>query len=355
MWKEKEKMNELANFCNSLKKNFTPRIRNPSKPVRFWSEKDVIEGKIIDSYVIIFRTLGCTWARSSGCSMCGYFNDSMWEKVTEKDILNQLNLSLEKYSNEKYIKIFTSGSFFDDNEIKPLTRLKICKKLATLANKISVESRPEYVTEEKLDQIKDIFQDKTLEISIGLETSNDFVREHSINKGFSFDDYMHAVDNIKKFNLKLKTYVLIKPPFLTEKEAIRDSFNTFSKIKNHSDTISFNPTNVQRNTVVEFLWKRNQYRPPWLWSIVEILRNCKIDGKSPLIKCDVAGGGSNRGAHNCKNCNIDFLKKISDFSLYQDVNVFNNLECACKEQWLDQLDIENLTFGSMVDFLGRYI
>jgi radical SAM enzyme (TIGR01210 family) len=287
--------------------------------------------------------------------MCGYFNDSMWEKVADINMLNQLNISLDNYSNEKFVKIFTSGSFFDDNEIKPLIRIKVLKKLAELADRISVESRPEFITDEKLAAIKDIFQNKTFEISIGLETANDFVREHAINKGFLFDNYKKAVQIIKSYNFKLKTYVLIKPPFLTESEAIEDCLYTFSKIKNYSDTISFNPTNVQRNTVVEFLWKRNQYRPPWLWSIVEILKTCKSEKNSTIIKCDIAGGGNKRGAHNCKNCNNDFLSKVADFSLHQDENIFNNLDCECREKWLDQIDIENLTFGSIIDFSGRYI
>ena len=198
------------------------------------------------------------------------------------------------------------------------------------------------------------FLTKKLEISIGLETSNDFIREHSINKGFTFTDYNKAVKTLKKYKFNLKTYVLVKPPFLTEKEAIEDCKNTITKVRNLSDTISLNPTNVQRNTVVEYLWKRSQFRPPWLWSIVEILKKSKINDKRKAIKCDIAGGGSNRGAHNCKKCNRLVLDAIANFSLSQNENVFDGLECECRDQWLDQIDFENLTFGSIVDFLGRY-
>ena len=73
-------MNELAKLCKTLKKDFTPKIQDSTRPVRCWSEKDVFKGEIVDAFVIIFRTRGCSWALKSGCSMCGYFNDSMWEK-----------------------------------------------------------------------------------------------------------------------------------------------------------------------------------------------------------------------------------------------------------------------------------
>lgn len=342
-------MNELAQFCKQLKQDFTPKIQNPKKPVSFWSEKDILDDKIVDAFVIIFRTKGCSWALKSGCSMCGYFNDSMWENVSDDDLLKQFNTSMQNYSEQKFVKIFTSGSFFDDKEIKPKVRNEIFSKLIQTADKVSVESRPEFITNEKLSEIKEIFKSKTFEVGIGLETASDFIREHCLNKGFTFENYKNAVKILKKHNVSLKIYVLIKPSFLTEKESIEDAINTVDKIKRTTDTISFNPTNVQRNTLVEYLWKRKQYRPAWLFSIVEILKESKKIAPDVFIKCDIAGGGSIRGAHNCKNCDRKYLKAIADFSLNQDIKVFQGLTCDCKENWLDLLDIEDLTFGSIVD------
>jgi radical SAM enzyme (TIGR01210 family) len=347
-------MKELAQLCKLFKKDFTPKISDSTKPVRCWSEKDILDGKIIDTFVIILRTRGCSWSLNSGCTMCGYFNDSMWEKVSDKHLLIQFFKAMEKYSGERFVKIFNSGSFLDDNEINPKVRNEIFNELVQKVDKISVESRPEYITNEKLSSIKEIFQDITFEIGCGLETANDFIREHAINKGFSFNDYKNAANIIKRNNFKLKTYVLIKPLFLTEKESIDDCKNTIDKIKTYADTTSLNPVNVQRNTVVEYFWKRKQFRSAWLWSVVEILKTGKkVIGKK-RIQCDIAGGGSIRGAHNCTTCDDKFLDAIADFSLMQDVKVFENLNCNCKEKWLDQLDIEDLTFGSIVDFSGRY-
>jgi radical SAM enzyme (TIGR01210 family) len=100
---------------------------------------------------------------------------------------------------------------------------------------------------------------------------------------------------------------------------------------------------------VEYLWKRNHYRPPWLWSIVEFLRQSN-NITDTFVKCDVVGGGSMRGAHNCSSCDNTVLNAIEEFSLTQKQNVFHGLTCDCKEKWHDQLDLENLSFGSLVDF-----
>jgi len=231
-------------------------------------------------------------------------------------------------------------------------RLEILDRLAKKADKISVESRPEYVTDDRLLDVKNAIESKTFEVGIGLETANDFVREHALNKGFSLKDYIIAADILKKNNCKLKTYVLVKPPFLTEKESIKDSIETVDKIKEITDIISLNPTNVQRKTLVEFLWRRKQYHPPWLWSIVEILREGKQIVGNKRIKCDIVGGGGFRGAHNCRKCDRKILDAITSFSLKQEVNVFDNLGCECYDKWLDQIDMESIGFGSLTDING---
>jgi len=345
-------MNELANFCRNLKNDFIPKIKDSKKPVKFWSEKDRLDGKIVDAYVIIFRTKGCSWAQKSGCSMCGYFNDSLWQDVSNDDLLTQLNIAMNNYSDEKFIKIFTSGSFFDDSEINLNARKKILNILFEKTDKVSVESRPEYVNNETLQEVKSIVGSKKLEIGIGLESSNDYIRKTCLNKGFNLSDYKKAANVMKKHKVELKTYVLIKPPFLTEKESIKDSINTTDDIKNITDSISFNPTNVQRNTFVNYLWNKRKYRPPWLFSIVEILNESKKIMKDKTIKCDIVGGGSIRGAHNCKICDRKFLTTIEDFSLTQNLDVLKNLDCECKEKWLDIIDIEDLGFGSLSNIYG---
>jgi radical SAM enzyme (TIGR01210 family) len=342
-------MKEIAEFCKNLKENYKPKKTNFTKPVSCWSEKDLLNGEITDTFVIIFKTKGCSWAIESGCSMCGYFNDSAWVDISDKDLMAQFEVAMEKYKGERFVKIFTSGSFLDDQEITALVQKKILKKLYETAEKISVESRPEYITDEKISDIKDLYKNKIFEIGIGLETADDNIREKIINKGFTFKDYKKAAELMKKNNIKLKTYVLIKPPYLSEKQAIKDAIKTVEKIKNITDTVSFNPVNVQRNTVVNYLWQRKMYRPAWLFSIVEILKKSKKIAKDLRIKCDIVGGGNIRGAHNCKECDKHFLKAISDFSLSQNTNVFDDLKCSCYDKWLDILDIENLGFGSHVN------
>jgi radical SAM enzyme (TIGR01210 family) len=342
-------MNEFARFCRSFKENVIPRNQDPRQPVRCWSEKDVLNGKIADAYVIILRTPGCSWACVSGCSMCGYFNDSMLAPVSEQDLQHQFMKAMETYKGEPIVKLFTSGSFLDPQEIPIALQRSILTMLTDHAMKVSVESRPQYITEKRLKQIQMSIKSTSFEIGIGLETSNDFVRGHAINKGFTFQQYKKAVELLRRYQMKVKTYVLLKPPFLTEREALDDCLRTAQDIAPFTDVISLNPTNVQRHTVVEYLWKRDQYRPPWLWSIIEFLKHSK-DLTNVHMKCDTVGGGNQRGAHNCGSCDRMVLSAIEQFSLTQRHATLKNLTCSCQEKWRDQLNLEHLSFGSHPDF-----
>lgn len=348
-------MNSMQAFLKELKPSRHRRTPDPNKPVYYWSEKDRYQQKIVDAFVIILRTIGCSWMFHSGCTMCGYFNDSMLSTVTKTQLLNQYHTAMHNYNGEPIVKIFTSGSFFDDNEIPESVQKEILLDLDTKTKKIAVESRPQFITETKMDFLTSHITSADFDVGIGLETSQDTIRNIAINKGFSFQEYKQAISLIHDHKFSVKTYVLIKPPFLTEKEAIQDGKQTIDHVLSLStdtDILSFNPTTVQKNTLVEYLWWRRQYRPPWLWSIIEILKYGSMQEKKIRLQCDITGGGKKRGAHNCKECNQKVLSAINDFSLYQDPKVFLNLDCSCKQLWLDQLCLEPISFGSLVDVMN---
>jgi len=104
------------------------RAYNPGEIISTWSEKDLLDGKVVDAWVIIFRTRGCYWAHASGCSMCGYVNDTAVE-VSEADIAHQLASVLPRHQGQPLVKVYTSGNFFDDHELAPESRRSILEQL----------------------------------------------------------------------------------------------------------------------------------------------------------------------------------------------------------------------------------
>ena len=307
-------------------------------PVAVWSEKDVMNGQPVDTLVVILRTNGCSWSRKSGCLMCGYNNDCL-SSITSQDLADQFAMAMDRHEGQRYMKIYTSGSFLDSDEVPLDAREGILGMAGAKASQVLVESRPEFITADSLK--KAVGQVERLEVAIGLESADDDIRARCINKGFGFDDYLKACELLKEYETNIRTYLLLKPPYMTEGGAIEDVLRSIEKIASLGQVISVNPVNVQRRTVVESLWKRGQYRAPWLWSLLEVLRKVDIPRGTRLVS-GPSGGGTRRGVHNCGKCDKPILNAVQRFSLDQDAGVFDALDCGCREEWLDLLDVEDL-------------
>ncbi|MBA3044681.1 MAG: archaeosine biosynthesis radical SAM protein RaSEA [Candidatus Thermoplasmatota archaeon] len=312
---------------------------DPEEPVSVWSEKDLLNSEIVDALVIILRSRGCYWSRQSGCLMCGYNNDCLGT-VTAENLVKQFEKAMEKYSGQEYIKIYTSGSFLDPREIEPEARDRILEMAGGKARKVLCESRPEFVSRSNMEPA--LAHVKELEIAVGLETANDDIRARCINKGFQYADFESACNTAREMNASIRTYLLLKPPYLTEGSAITDVIESVKIAGPLCQTISVNPMNVQRRTAVESLWKRGLYRPPWLWSLVKVLEEGSRLTDTRLISAP-SGGGSRRGVHNCGECDEAILKAVETFSLGgAGPDAFKGLNCVCREHWQDYLDIEPL-------------
>ena len=304
-------------------------------PQAIWKEYDAVDGRGVSALVVIFRTVGCWWSRKQGCLMCGYNQAASEAGIGEEQLLKQLEAAKSKFQGEEMVKIYTSGSFLDEREIPLAVRERILLEFST-CNRILFESRPEFVTEESLSTLP---ADR-IEIALGLESANDLVLRKCINKGFDVSDYERAAALIKGKGMNVRTYLLLKPPYLTERQAMTDTLLSIDFACRFSDSISINPVNVQRDTMVESLFRRGDYRPPWLWTLVEVLRQ----GRS---KTDVrvfsspSGAGTPRGAHNCGKCDGGVIAAIERFAFSQDLKELEDLDCECKSRWRAQLELQD--------------
>lgn len=352
-------LKELRN--KHLKKR---KQKNPDRSIATWTQDDIfIDKSIGKSITIILRTVGCKYAYDTGgCTMCSYLMDSSPIKITSENIINQFNGVLDKYKEElknnskNYsIKLFTSGSFLDEFEVPKEAMEHIFKTLGELnVKEVAIESRPEYITNETMELIrKHINNDINVEIGVGIETANEEIRNISIHKGISNKDIENALTTANKYNVGIKAYLLIKPPFITEKQAIEDSINSANKyIEMGVSRISFCPSSIHKGSLVELLWKRNQYRPPFLWTIIEILKEVKSKNPDKLIMCDTSGIPSNRGAHNKVNCDCNYKIKeaLGDYTITQDLSLIENIDCECKTYWTEFIKYEEKNIVPLGDY-----
>ena len=305
------------------------------KPLACWRGKERYGTDLLDCLTVIFKSGGCSWSK---CRMCSYRHER-YSKQSCDELLSHLRAQLAMVLRDnppgeyRMVKIFTSGSFFDPAEVPPAFLQDIAS--AFRGKLLIAETRPEFVQEEVFRKFIEGIDDGSWKIplycAIGLETSSDAIREKCINKGFSFADFKRAADTAHASGAGVKAYLLFKPLFLTEQEALKDMETTIADIQPFADMISMNPCTVQRNTELEYYWKRGAYRPPYLWSVLSILKNAPGH-----ITCDPLGGGQKRGPHNCGKCDYEIVKGIRDYSLNADKDLIGALfdtVCACKQEW----------------------
>jgi len=270
--------------------------------------------------------------------MCGYAGEGA--PASAEDLIVQFESAMEKCSPEvTVVKIYTSGSFLDSEEMPPEARVEILRRLENAGiEKLIIETRPEYVTPAGVEECLSHLQ---TEFAMGLESANDLKREHLIHKGFLFQDFVRASEMVHGQGGGVKAYLLLKPPFLTEGQALRDAISSDRAARPYADIISLNLCNVQRNTVVERMWEKGEYRPPWLWSALEVLKS----SPGPII-CDPVGAGTRRGPHNCGQCDATLAEAIRKHDLTQDARSFDDLHCQCKEAWQKLMELEEQSFGT---------
>ncbi len=305
------------------------------KPLASWRGKERYGNELLDCLTVIFKSGGCSWSK---CRMCSYRHERYGGKSCEELLVHlraQLAWVVREHTQEEYrmVKIFTSGSFFDSAEVPPAFLSDVAS--AFRGKLVVAETRPEFVQEDVfrtfIEGIDDGSWKTPLFCAIGLETSSDAIRDKCINKGFSFSDFTHAAKAAHAAGAGVKAYLLFKPLFLTEGEAVADMKTTFQDVVPFAEMVSMNPCTVQRNTELEYYWKRGAYRPPYLWSVLKLLNEAPVH-----VTCDPLGGGQKRGPHNCGSCDYEIVRGIRDYSLNGDRDLIGALletECSCKGEW----------------------
>lgn len=302
--------------------------------------EEIFEGVNYKRAVVYLMSNGCEWALKSahGCMMCGHLaKQTRRDKpISVDDYLKQFEREFEKIDFKKYpiLNLYNNGSFINDNEIPAEARKGMLKKINTIPDikMLVLETRPEFVTEEKVREIKRLIPNKHVELGVGLEIKDDFYRGICINKGFSLQRFNFAASIITK-HLNLRTYVLLKPLFLTEKEGIEQAIETIEySFAMGATTVSLEACTIQDYTFMKHLYERGLYSPPWLWSIVEVVKNVKTPGKL-IVGLFKFFPSPSAVPNNCDRCNEKVMEAIVQYNRTLDRKAFNGITCECKKEW----------------------
>lgn len=313
--------------------------------------EEIFEGVNYKRAVIYLMSNGCEWALKNGhgCLMCGHLAKQRRTDIaiSANDYLKQFEREFEKIDFKEYpiLNLYNNGSFINDNEIPAEARKGMLIKINENPDikMLVLETRPEFVTEEKVLEIKRLVPNIHVELGVGLEMKDDFYRGMCVNKGFSLQRFNFAANIITK-HLNLRTYVLLKPLFLSEKEGIEHAIETVDfSFSMGAATVSLEACTIQDYTFMKYLYGRGLYNPPWLWSIIEVVKNIKTPRKL-IVGLFKFFPSPSKVPNNCDRCNEKVMEAIVQYNRTLDAGAFDGITCECKKEWTRILGEEPIPF-----------
>lgn len=312
--------------------------------------------------VMYLLSNGCEWAlkNANGCTMCGHLarQTRRTESIREEDLIHQFKKEFARIDFSKYpiLNLYNNGSFLNDQEISSHARREILKTINgnSQIKMLVVETRPEFVSEEKIREIKVLMPDKHVEVAMGLELKDDLYRTICINKGFSLQQYEKAAKIITKY-VNLRTYILLKPPFLTEREAIEEACKTVEyAFSLGSRIVSLEGCTIQDYTLVKCLADGGMYTTPWLWSIIEVVKRTRAKGNL-IVGMFQFFPSPDTVPHNCPKCSEGIMEKIRKYNQTLDRKIFDSLTCSCKAKWEALLKENSRPFNERIKLFAKHM
>jgi len=213
-----------------------------------------INGESIMEWTSIVLERGkCAWGR---CYFCGW-----GKKVVEKsieDVKKDFDTQISKKRGYSKLKIFSSGSFLDDNQFPKELREYIFCRLKELGFKeVIIESRVEFITKDKILELKK-FADIKFTIAIGLEVAdNDALK--ILNKGLTLKVLEEKIQLLKENNIGVRLYVLANPhPKLRDIELVN---KTVEYALRFADSVVVINTYPHVNSQLWEDWIKGRWRP----------------------------------------------------------------------------------------------
>ncbi|MDR9816625.1 MAG: archaeosine biosynthesis radical SAM protein RaSEA [Candidatus Methanoculleus thermohydrogenotrophicum] len=311
-----------------------------------------LDDQPIRRLIIFLRSTGCEWVeKTGGCTMCGFYcATSRGKEVTAEEYIAQFEYVMDAVDLNDYpvISVYNDGNIFNEREMPVAAIEKICSYIDDYENikKVVVESRIDYSPDEHVVKMKKALNGRQLEVAFGFESANPQVMNLCINKGFSANNFDVFHSRMQGMGVLTKPLLLVKPPFLTEAEAVNDVLQTVSYcVSRGIDYVDLEVTTVEKNTVVHELWKNNLYRPAWLWSLVDLLQKCQErfgDRAHVYVSPWTYSVESLDWARNCGVCDAEIVRAIERYNCHFDVTVFDELDCSCRDdEWQEAFAAED--------------
>jgi len=231
---------------------------DPRRPYAYLVEDERAEdGAVVPVATVFLTNRECPWR----CLMCDLWQNTLTEKVPPGAIPEQIDYALARLTSAWQIKLYNSGSFFDSQAIPVEDYEAIARRVAGF-ERVVVESHPALVGP-RCVQLRDLLHPARLEVAMGLETVHPEAGPR-LNKRMTLDQFARAADFLQDLGVALRVFILVKPPFLDEAEALEWAVRSLDFAFDCGATVAALIPTRFGNGAMEALGEQGHFSPPAL-------------------------------------------------------------------------------------------
>lgn len=240
------------------------QVVDPWKPYAYLVESEpTVAGCVEDVATLFLTNRECPFR----CLMCDLWQHTTDQTVPVGAIPAQIDYALARLPKAQHIKLYNSGNFFDRKAIPPEDHAAIAESVRGFKTTI-VENHPK-LTGEACLRFRDRLEGQ-LEVALGLETAHPDILK-TLNKRMTLRDFERAVRFLRDNTIDVRTFILLRPPFMTEAEGVEWAVRSMTFAFDVGvQCCSLVPTRAG-NGVMEHLEAQHAFASPTLASMEHVL------------------------------------------------------------------------------------
>mgnify|MGYP002628639301 FL=1 len=291
-------------------------VKNEVDPLRPYSmlvePEFCIDGLVEDVATIFLSNRECPFR----CLMCDLWKNTTDERVPVGAIPEQIRFALGQLPAAQHIKLYNSGNFFDAQAIPPQDFAAVAE-LVRRFRTVIVENHPKLCTDRVVE-----FQQlcgTQLEVAMGLETSHKPTLSQ-LNKQMTTDDFARACDFLLSHDIRVRAFVLLRPPGTTEQEGVERAIESVRFAFSHgADCCAVIPTRVG-NGIMDQLLLSGRFESPTLRSLETVVDACVAEVSAAKESRRVfADLWDVQKFSTCEHCVVARIQRLEQCNLTQQI------------------------------------
>ena len=265
-------------------------------------------GEVVDVATLFLTNRECPFH----CLMCDLWKNTLTKSVSPGDIPAQIRWALKQLPPAREIKLYNSGNFFDKKAIPPEDYPAIAELVRGFETVI-VENHPN-LTGDLCGRFQDLIAPAQLEIAMGLETCHPEILAR-LNKRMTLEDFDRAADFLKQSGIRLRVFLLLKPPYLDEVEAVEWTLRSLGYAFDRGAGCCSIIATRAGNGIMDRLQAQELFSPPTGKSLEEVLEQGlrKERGRVFVDLWEV------EPFFDCTHCRTQRIERLRQMNLRQEV------------------------------------